>query len=70
MLPVIYEIFRWALVDLFGLMEGHGEPSEDEAAVAMRVGEILKGGNVKELHKLRVFLEEIFKTSVFLSYII
>jgi len=53
------EIFGVELVDLLGFMGGQGEVSEDQAVVGMRVGEILKGGDVKSLHKLRVLLEEI-----------
>jgi len=53
------KIFQVGLLDLFGFMEGQGEASEDQAVVGMKVGEVLKTGNVNNIHKLRVFLEEI-----------
>jgi transcriptional regulator with XRE-family HTH domain len=52
------EIFEITLSQLFLFMESSGVASDDREAVALKVGEVLKGDKAK-VKKLRIFLEQI-----------
>ena len=52
------EIFEIDLVDLFIFMESREFTSGDREAVALKVGQVLKGSD-RKIKKLKVFLEEI-----------
>jgi len=51
------DIFEVSLGDLFLFMEG-AKASEDREAIALKVGEVLKGSD-RKVKKLRVFLDQI-----------
>jgi len=53
------EIFDITLPDLFAFASESGNVSEDAEAVAMKVAEVFRRGDLKKIAKLKVFLEEI-----------
>jgi transcriptional regulator with XRE-family HTH domain len=52
------DIFEITLKDLFLFLDQEDEASEEREAVALKVGEILKGED-RKIKKLKLFLDEI-----------
>jgi len=53
------EVFQVSLSELFLFAESSREATEDNEAVATKVGELLRAGEKTKIKRLRVFLSEV-----------